>query len=667
MSRTTFRLVVAGLLLAVTVPLPAHAAGGGYTLVGWNDLGMHCVDADFAEFSILPPYNTIHAQLLDPSGQPVASPGDFVVTYEAMADPAGSINTTSVGKTDFWGHVAALFGVSLAPDEGLAGFDMPGGANTPRVMAYEPAFAWFTAEGIPLTNYDDAGHTNYYPMMRLVARDGSGSVVATTEIVLPISDEMTCTACHASGSGPAAEPTGGWVNDPDPERDYRLNILLLHDQMQEGQPAWAAALAAAGYDASGLYATSTGGTSVLCAKCHGSNALPGTGMEGISQLTRAVHSLHAGVTDPVTGMSLDSSENRTACYRCHPGSDTRCLRGAMGNAAAADGTLAIQCQSCHGGMSAVGDAARRGWFDEPVCQSCHTGTATHNNGQIRYSTVFEPDGTVRTAVDQTFATEPDEPMAGVSLYRFSAGHGGLKCEACHGSTHAIFPSREANDNRQSELLQGHAGTLVECGTCHATVPATVNGGPHGMHPVGQAWVVAHQSAADSNRSQCRACHGADYRGTVLSRVQADRTLTAFGTRTFWRGFQVGCYTCHNGPDSESGTSNSPAVVGDVAASTTAGTPVTIPLAASDPNGDQLTLRVVGQPAHGSAGIAGTTATYRPDPGFTGSDTFTFAAWDGATDSNLGHVTVQVSAGTTALIFASGFESSGTAGWSVTVP
>ncbi len=666
MSRSLTQVVTVAFLVWALVPSQAPAVDGGWTLVGWNDLGMHCMDADYAVFSILPPYNTIHAQLLDPSGQPVSDAGGIVVTYEAMADPSGSINTSSVGKTGFWQNVLALFGVSLAPDHGLAGFDMPGATNTPKAMIFESQHAWFTAEGIPLTPYDDAQHTNYYPMMHLVARDGAGTVLATTDIVLPVSDEMTCIACHASGSGPAAEPAGGWVNDPNAERDYRLNILLLHDEFQQGQPAWTAALASAGYDASGLYATVSGGDAVLCARCHGSNALPGTGVSGVPPLTRAIHSAHAAVIDPGTGMTLNSSANRTACYSCHPGSDTRCLRGAMGNAAAADGTLAIQCQSCHGGMSAVGAASRQGWFDEPVCQSCHTGTATHNNGQIRYSSVFEPGGAVRTAVDQTFATSVDAPAPGLSLFRFSTGHGGLQCEACHGSTHAIFPSREANDNIQSEQLQGHAGTLVECDTCHAVVPSTVSGGPHGMHPVGQAWVNAHPDVAEGNSSQCRACHGTDYRGTVLSRVQADRTLSAFGTKTFWRGSQVGCYNCHNGPSSESRNSNTPPVVTNRTASTAEETPVTIQLQATDANGSSLTLRIVAQPAHGTAGVQGTTATYRPDPGFVGTDTFTYAAWDGSTDSNLGVVTVQVGAAPSAVIFSDDFETDSTSRWTATV-
>jgi len=171
----------------------------------------------------------------------------------------------------------------------------------------------------------------------------------------------------------------------------------------------------------------------------------------------------------------------------------------------------------------------------------------------------------------------------------------------------------------------------------------VNLGPHGMHPVGQTWVSQHPDVAERNgASACRDCHGMDYHGTVLSRSLADRTLsTEFGTKNFWQGFQIGCYTCHKGPDSEKSNPNrAPKATSASAAST--GAPVQIALKATDADGDPLTLRIVSQPAHGNAGLSGTTATYYPDSGSVGTDSFTFAAWDGQTDSNLGTVTIGTS-------------------------
>ena len=643
MARSILRpLLALGLGAGILAVAPATHAAGRYTLIGWNNLGMHCMDPDYQVFALLPPYNTIQAQLVDPSGQLVATPNGITVTYEAVADPDGSRNSTSVGKSNFWSYVEALFGIAPAADVGLAGNAMPGAANVPQPMAFDAAARWFIAEGVPITPHDDAGHVNTYPLMRLVARDAGGSELAHTDIVLPVSEELNCRACHASDSSAAAEPFDGWVRDPDPERDTRLNVLRLHDDLEGGKTAFSDALATAGYDAAGLYATATGGTPILCARCHASEALPGSGLPGISALTRAIHKRMATARDPVTGLRLDDVANREACYRCHPGSVTRCLRGAMGSAVAADGTLAMQCQSCHGSMRDVAAADRTGWLDEPVCQSCHTGTATHNAGALRYTSAFEADGSVRAAVDATFATQPDTPLAGHSLYRFSAGHGGLQCAACHGSTHAEYPSASPNDNLQSLAVQGHVGMLAECTACHAQSPRTVSGGPHGLHPLGQPWVGAHGDAAEGNLSACRACHGADLRGTALSRVKGERALsTEFGTKHFWRGFQVGCWNCHDGPGSESANRNHPPQAMDGSAATAIGVAVPVALAATDADGDPLTLRIVDQPAHGTVGLDGTTARYFPEPGFAGTDQFTFTAADSDSDGTLATVTVAV--------------------------
>jgi hypothetical protein len=540
----------AGLLL-LAFP-PGGAAGPtGWTVVAWNNLGMHCMDADFGVFAILPPYNTIQAQVVNAAGALVTDPAQAVLTYEAVADATGSINRTSAGKTNFWANVQSLFKASLPVDTGLLGLKMPGTANVPQAMGWDAARQWWIAEGIPITPYDDKGAKNTYPLMKVTAKSPAGAVLASTNIVLPVSDEMDCSSCHSSTSGLAARPYAGWVYDADPQRDYRRNVLRLHDDMNLPDPVYVAALAANGYSASGLEATAAGGRAILCASCHLSEALAGSGRAGIEPLTQAVHARHAGVVDPTTGLALDSTANRSSCYRCHPGAVTKCLRGAMGSAVMADGSMLMQCQSCHGSMSAVGDAGRTGWLQEPSCQQCHTGTATQNSGQIRYTSVFDASGAPRAAASTVFATTANVPAAGFSLYRFSTGHGGLQCAACHGSTHAEYPSAEANDNLQSIALQGHAGPIAECSACHATIPSPWNGGPHGMHPVGSSWVSQHDGVAGSNRAACQACHGTDYRGTVLSATFTNRSFsTERGTVTLAAGTLVGCYTCHNGPSGE---------------------------------------------------------------------------------------------------------------------
>ena len=66
------------------------------------------------------------------------------------------------------------------------------------------------------------------------------------------------------------------------------------------------------------------------------------------------------------------------------------------------------------------------------------------------------------------------------------------------------------------------------------------------------------------------------------------------------------------------------------------------LGASDADLNTLTYHLVGSPAHGTVS-AGTSAnrTYTPTPGWTGTDSFTFRAYDGTVYSNVATVTVTV--------------------------
>ena len=96
---------------------------------------------------------------------------------------------------------------------------MPGARTPPQAMTFDPARRAFVAQGIPITPRDDSGANNPYPVMRLVARGDAGAELASTNVVLPVSDEMDCRACHGSGTAAQAMPAGGWANDPDPDRD----------------------------------------------------------------------------------------------------------------------------------------------------------------------------------------------------------------------------------------------------------------------------------------------------------------------------------------------------------------------------------------------------------------------------------------------------------------
>ena len=519
-----------------------------YTLLAWNDLGMHCMDgSDFSVFTILPPYNNLNAQLITKTGTSNKHITNGVtLTYESY-DYNNSINTISSTKTNFWNYVTTLFPISLfpnssnIPDVGLTGTKMA--STTPESLTYNSTFNWFEAMAIPIINRDDTNATNYYPMVKVIAKDTNGVTLTSANIVLPVSDEMDCAKCHASSvASTDAKPIAGWENNPNRLKDYKFNILKLHDENHVISQTDLDTLKTRGYDYnSSLYNTSKSGTPILCAACHSSNALGTTSVGNAQPLTTALHSKHADVIDPTNGLRLNDSANRTACYSCHPGSTTQCLRGAMGDAKDSNGNQSMQCQSCHGTLSDVGSASRTGWLDVPNCQACH------QDGN-RYTSALQ-NGTLRNALDTRFATNQNTPKAGVSMYRYSTGHGKLQCSACHGSTHAIFPTSHLSDNLQSINVQGHSGTIAECTSCHSTMPSTNTGGPHGMHTIGQDWVSSHQHVAENNSAQCKTCHGNNYRGSTLSKTFSVRTLSVeHGTKSFAKGHEVSCYDCHNGPN-----------------------------------------------------------------------------------------------------------------------
>ncbi len=114
-----------------------------YVLIGWNDLGMHCYDQDYATFAVLPPYNTLWAQVVRRGNPPEVVTEGIVVEY-GFPD-----NTRSDNKTNFWDYVEPLFGVSLSPNIGLTGKGLSG--------EMDPEADYFIAEGIPITEFSELG------------------------------------------------------------------------------------------------------------------------------------------------------------------------------------------------------------------------------------------------------------------------------------------------------------------------------------------------------------------------------------------------------------------------------------------------------------------------------------------------------------------------------
>jgi hypothetical protein len=543
-----------------TGPDPAPGTGSAVVLAA-NDLGMHCMDREFSVFSILPPFNVVHAQVLNrkASGLPELLDGSQVnVRYGGVTDADGSINSYSaagpLAKTDFWDWADQLFGVSLAPGEGLTGLYMPGDDplnRGPQPMTYDPANQWFAADGIPITPVDDADRTNPFGLMRISAMDAGGQQVGYLDVVVPVATETDCQACHKTGG--MAAPGGGWSNAADPEIQSKINILRLHDQsnntsLEAGQP-------------------------VLCAQCHYSPALDlaGTGpTTRLATFSRTIHGFHGGLRDsgnqPVFTAGIDGN-----CYQCHPGHTTQCLRGAMANGG-------MDCIDCHGDLASVGGDyplmaggsidgtndgnLRRPWQDLPRCQSCHTGDAV---SYLNSGTGLVRDANAPFRLVQAYRTgdASASPVAAPAsrfaensrtLFRFSKGHGGIFCQGCHGSTHAIWPNADptANDNAAAMSLQGYPGAIKACTACHpaGSLPVTTNG-PHGLHNIADSrWYGedGHGDRYERNKNDCKACHGVDLSGTALAAVPVARSFRAEGrTVGFAAGQQVGCNHCHSRP------------------------------------------------------------------------------------------------------------------------
>jgi hypothetical protein len=191
-----------------------------------------------------------------------------------------------------------------------------------------------------------------------------------------------------------------------------------------------------------LYTDLQSGVRHACSECHKDNALGAPGVPGVKPLSQAIHGFHADKMDTPAVAAFG-----TPCYTCHPGAQTKCLRGRMAQAG-------FTCTSagCHGDMARVADsqaAGREAWLQEPTCGGCHGARYAENPGQL-YRNSYLRNG--------------PEDMNGKMI----------QCESCHGSPHAEWRSTKSIDNQVPLQLQGAATYIKRCSACHGDASGRIH-------------------------------------------------------------------------------------------------------------------------------------------------------------------------------------------------
>ncbi len=359
--------------LLIFIPVSNSKAQVEYVILVTNDLGMHCMNKDHANMSILPPYNTLNAQVIF-RGNRDRLPE--VVTTGITLEYSIPGNTYSVGKTDFWDHDVALFGVDLPPNVGLTGKGLTGEFDVQGDM--------FLAEGIPLTPFTDAEPNleDPYQQALVILRDNSGVEVSRARPVMPVSTEVTCVSsgCHSSEMG----------------------ILNQHTTDDGFSP---------------------NNRPILCASCHSSPPLTGPAPGSEGYFSQVIHDKHSFIDESIPGID--------GCFKCHPGEISQCLRGTMSQ------DFGMVCQDCHGDLDQVAssiDDGRIPWFDEPSCRSCHTSNFGEPVGEL-YRNARGHGGVMCSGCHNSpHAVFPSREERDNQVMVDLQGHSGTlsDCTVCHG-------------------------------------------------------------------------------------------------------------------------------------------------------------------------------------------------------------------------------------------
>ncbi|MFZ2446169.1 MAG: multiheme c-type cytochrome [Syntrophobacteraceae bacterium] len=305
------------ILVIVSAAAVLSKAGPDYVVISWSNLGMQDTNKDFSTFALHPPFGALMAQVVKRGTE---SRGPSLVTKDVSLTYEVPNNTYSMGKTNLWEYAGMLFGLQLDPDTGITLKGLSGS------FSLAPSGDHFAAEWVPITPYTDydLNHEDPFQLAGVTLSDRRGNVLAASRPVIPVSNEISCRACHKTDR----------------------NIVANHPKSANLDPS----------------------RPVFCAGCHASNALGTKGIPRAGSLSERMHRKH------------DRATNN--CYLCHAGVKTRFHRDPMADRAG------LICQDCHGNMANIADSitqGRRPWIDEPKCGACHGPQYAEEPGK-RFST-----------------------------------------------------------------------------------------------------------------------------------------------------------------------------------------------------------------------------------------------------------------------------------------
>jgi hypothetical protein len=425
------------------------ATNSNYVVLATNDLGMHCACPGADTFLLLPPFNTLRAQVIKRGDDPtvITDPNQITVTYSIIENTDASLKSDPYFQ-DWIANSPKLFPgfQPIRADgriQGLTGATLSG-QMSPQAGGYWevkgiPAYPNLDPNGVMIDPLGGPKRNPYLTGNVKVYSKSNGALLAQVNTVVPVGFGGCC-GCHLK-----VATDYGRVN-PTPRDSFEV-MGMLHAR-------------SSGIDFSKIDPDGDGiGGPIRCSRCHldpamGESVAPGYTGYPTSKYTLSdvLHRWH------VQSQAVQVYDPNIAndCYQCHPGNGVNCYRDHHTNETINGHN--IWCSDCHGDLNqrVASGQLLKPWSDQtlPTCSKCHSGTG-------------EGGGYLNTGLFGKFLN--------------SRGHKDNKilCSSCHGEPHALYPSTLAKDNAEPLAIQNDSRAIGKCSVCHTNQGNSWGKPPHG--------------------------------------------------------------------------------------------------------------------------------------------------------------------------------------------